>query len=106
MRLKAMAGLAALVAAGVAVARRGAVREAVRSRWQDVRPGGEASAAEPAREPWSCACGKRYLVAGRDRHRIYWLEGAPESDPLLSDRCPECERPLPAEHEAATVTQA
>jgi hypothetical protein len=43
------------------------------------------------------------LVAGRDRHRIYWLEGAAESEPLLADHCPSCDRPLPAEHEAGVA---
>ena len=100
-----MAGVAALAAAGAAAARRPEVREAVRRRVRR-NPEPETAADAPAREPWSCACGRRFLVAGRDRHRIYWLEGAPESDPLLSDRCPSCERPLPAEHEAAAAVQA
>jgi hypothetical protein len=47
---------------------------------------------QPGREPWQCACGERYLVAGRDRHRIYWLEQAPESEPLLSETCRTCDR--------------
>jgi hypothetical protein len=58
---------------------------------------------QPGREPWQCACGQRYFVAGRDRHRIYWLEKAPESEPLLSETCPTCDRALPAEHEVATA---
>jgi hypothetical protein len=48
-----------------------------------------------AREPWQCECGERYLVAGRDRHRIYWLEADPDGGPVLSGSCPTCERPLP-----------
>ena len=61
------------------------------------------SAQQPAREPWRCACGQGFLVAGRDRHRIYWIEGAAEDEPLLTDRCPSCDRPLPAEHEAGVA---
>jgi hypothetical protein len=45
---------------------------------------------------WQCACGQRFRVAGVERHRVFWVEGAPESDPVMSDRCPSCERPLPA----------
>lgn len=55
-------------------------------------PGEDAS----SRQPWQCGCGQAYLVAGQDRHQIYWLEGADESDPVLSDHCPNCDRPLPA----------
>ena len=91
-----MAGIVALAAAGVAVARR-----ARRAAGDSPAQGGE-----PARETWACACGERYLVAGLDRHRIYWPEGAAEGEPLLSDRCPACERPLPADHEAAAALQA
>jgi hypothetical protein len=56
----------------------------------------EASDGASARQPWQCECGQAYLVAGQDRHQIYWLEGADESDPVLSDTCPNCDRPLPA----------
>jgi hypothetical protein len=71
--------------AGVALARR---RPAA-------RPAQEAAPA--AREAWTCACGQAFFVAGRDRHRVYWLDGADEADPVLGDRCPSCDRPLPAE---------
>jgi hypothetical protein len=49
----------------------------------------------PAHETWSCECGQVYRVSGAGRHRIYWPEGAPESEPLLTPECVNCERPLP-----------
>jgi hypothetical protein len=103
MRLKVVAALASLLAAGVVVGRRTDLPAAWR-RLAGRRAGVTARRApQPAREPWTCACGQGFLVAGRDRHRIYWLEGAAESEPLLADRCPSCDRPLPAEHEAGVA---
>ena len=65
------------------------------------RPGGPAAVRrderEPApqpREPWRCECGQEYLVAGRDRHRIYWPAGADDGDPILAGECRECGRSL------------
>jgi len=49
-------------------------------------------AAEPER--YRCACGQEFRFTGRGRHRVYWLEGAPKDDPVLSPRCPACDRPL------------
>jgi hypothetical protein len=49
----------------------------------------------PTHETWACQCGQEYRVSGRGRHRIYWPEGASESDPLLAPVCVNCERPLP-----------
>ena len=64
------------------------------------RPGGSPAATELAAGPqtrdWSCECGQAYRVNGAGRHQVFWLEGADERDPLLDDRCPSCERPLPA----------
>lgn len=66
------------------------------------KPGGRAEAKRSSgaddsqRQPWHCECGQEYVVSGQDRHQIYWLEGADESDPVLSDNCPNCDRPLPA----------
>ena len=48
------------------------------------------------RQPWRCECGEAFLVSGQGRHQIYWLEDSDETDPLLSDRCPNCDRLLPA----------
>jgi hypothetical protein len=48
----------------------------------------------PEPETYHCACGQRFRVGGRDRHRVFWLEGAAEDDPVLSQRCPNCDRPL------------
>jgi hypothetical protein len=49
------------------------------------------------RARWRCECGQDYAVSGRDRHRVYWIAGAEEDDPVLSGRCPRCDRPLPAQ---------
>ena len=48
-----------------------------------------------ARASWRCQCGQDYVVAGQDRHRIYWLTGAGDGDPVLAGRCPNCDRALP-----------
>ena len=103
MRLKVVAALATVPAAVVIVARRTELRAAAR-RLAGRRAGGSAGGVPPpAREPWRCECGQAFLVAGRDRHRIYGLEGAAEAEPLLGDRCPRCDRPLPAEHQAGAA---
>jgi hypothetical protein len=51
---------------------------------------------DDARQSWSCDCGQAYLVSGIDRHRVYWLPDAPQSDPLLVRECvsagPSCPR--------------
>ena len=54
-----------------------------------------AAAAEQAALTWECACGQSFRISGVDRHRVYWLAGASEADPVLGDRCPNCERALP-----------
>jgi hypothetical protein len=54
-------------------------------------------------ERWQCECCQRFSVAGRDRHRIYWLEGAAQDDPVLDNRCPSCDRPLPAQSGVAAA---
>ena len=57
--------------------------------------------AEP--ETYRCACGATYRVSGVDRHRVYWREGASSSDPVLGDRCEQCDSPLPSGHDVAAV---
>jgi hypothetical protein len=52
---------------------------------------------------YRCRCGSKYRVSGTDRHRVYWAAGASESDPVLGDRCPNCDAPLPSGHEGAVV---
>jgi hypothetical protein len=86
--------LAAAAAIGVALGRR-------RRTVPPPRPAEAAPEAEPEpepapREPWTCACGQAFVVAGRDRHRVYWIAGAEEADPVLATRCPSCDRALPA----------
>lgn len=82
---RGVSAVVGLGAAGVALWRVGALR----------RPSPTSGPA--ARESWTCGCGQRFVVAGRDRHRIYWVEGAAEKDPVLSDLCPSCKSRLPAE---------
>lgn len=55
-----------------------------------------ASAADRGLEEYICDCGQAFRVVGVDRHRVYWAEGASIDEPLLSESCPNCERPLPA----------
>jgi hypothetical protein len=50
-----------------------------------------------APEPYRCDCGQAFRVAGSGRHRVYWIADAPQGDPLMADRCPACDRPLPRE---------
>lgn len=54
-------------------------------------------------ETHRCRCGTVYRVSGADRHRVYWLLDAPESDPVLGRSCVNCDAPLPAGHAAATA---
>jgi hypothetical protein len=102
MRLKAVAALASVLAAAVLVGRKFGL-SVPRPLGRGGDGGSPGGAEQPAREPWRCECGQGFLVTGRDRHRIYWLEGAAEDEPLLGDRCPSCDRPLPAEHEAGAA---
>ncbi|UGS35309.1 hypothetical protein [Capillimicrobium parvum] len=57
-----------------------------------------ARAHEPAE--WACECGQRFRFSGAGRHRVYWTEGAPAHEPVVGDRCPSCDRPLPGGREA------
>jgi hypothetical protein len=70
-------------------------------RWRRRR--GAARAAPPppasAHREWRCQCGQDYLVAGGDRHRIYWLADAEAGDPVLGEQCVRCGAHLPAERE-------
>jgi hypothetical protein len=84
------------VAAGLAAAIAAAGRRLAQRRGG----GGTGIAVE---DTYRCTCGKEYRVSGMDRHRVYWPAGAPESDPVLGDRCPNCDAPLPAGHQAAAV---
>ena len=103
MQRNAALAVVVLGAGAVALRRAGAPRDALRRLVRRAAPRPATPEQQPTREPWQCACGERYLVAGRDRHRIYWLEQAAESDPLLSDACLTCDRALPAEHEVASA---
>jgi hypothetical protein len=53
---------------------------------------------------WRCACGQEYRVAGAGRHRVFWLAGAPDSDPVLGTSCPRCGRELPSHDDQARLT--
>lgn len=83
-------GLAAAVVAALAA-------------WARRRRGDRVVEPPPARREWRCVCGQEYLVAGTDRHRIYWMAGATPGEPLLEARCVNCGAHLPAEHEGVTV---
>jgi hypothetical protein len=48
-----------------------------------------------------CDCGQLFHVSGTGRHRVYWLPNASPRDPVLSDDCPSCGRPLPHERQEA-----
>ena len=91
-------GRITFMALGLAAAAIAAVALWARRRTRD-----EASEPPPARREWRCACGQEYLVAGTDRHRIYWVAGATPGEPLLTARCVSCGEQLPTEHEGATV---
>ena len=101
-RLAALLGvLAALIGAAAAVARRR--RSAGASGPSPARPGaGDAPARTPAAEAvertYTCECGEEYRVSGEDRHRVYWRKDADLGDPVLSQACPNCDRPLPHDH--------
>ena len=56
---------------------------------------------DDGRDAWSCDCGQTYRVSGLDRHRVYWLPEARQSDPLLARECVSCGAQLPARHDAA-----
>jgi hypothetical protein len=65
-------------------------------------PGRRAGKREPApHEEYRCDCGRTFHVSGAGRHRVYRLPGASPSDPVLSPTCPECDRPLPRDPQAA-----
>jgi len=84
--LTTAAGLAAaVVAAGARLARRRTV----------------AGTGIEVQDSYTCGCGAEYRMTGVDRHRVFWPAGADESDPVLGDRCPSCDAPLPAGHETA-----
>lgn len=52
------------------------------------------SAGGSVSQEWTCECGQAFRVHGEGRHRVYWLPDAEPGDPLLDDRCPNCERQL------------
>jgi len=43
---------------------------------------------------WACACGQDFRISGAGRHRVHWLPGAPAGEPVLTGRCPACDRAL------------
>ena len=45
---------------------------------------------------WRCpSCGQTYRVAGLDRHRVFWPEGAGPREAVLDGCCVNCGQPLP-----------
>jgi hypothetical protein len=65
------------------------------------RQASDGAAAEP--ETFRCDCGQEFRVSGTGRHRVYWLAGAGEDDPVLSPQCPSCDRPLPRDSETTAA---
>jgi len=49
----------------------------------------------PGPDTWTCACGTAFRVTGAGRHQVFWPADAPEDEPVMGDRCPSCDRPLP-----------
>jgi hypothetical protein len=74
-------------AAGAALGLRRPAATAIAPRVEEPTP--------QAREPWTCTCGQAFVVAGRDRHRVYWIATASEEEPVLGNVCPSCDRELP-----------
>jgi hypothetical protein len=95
-------GLAGAAGTGVAYAlsrmnRAGAAGQRVRSLLARGSGGDERSAIEE----FTCDCGQVFRVTGSGRHRVYWVAGAAEGDPVLGHECPNCERPLPRDQDVA-----
>jgi hypothetical protein len=84
---------AAASAAGLAGAAGAAAWRLVKRRRTTERP-------QAALSVWTCECGQELRVVGEDRHRVYWLPDAPDSEPLLDRACPSCGRDLPDRHVA------
>jgi hypothetical protein len=92
--------LAVAIALGAAVAAAGARlagHKSAGSLPRLRRETGDRSAAST----YTCRCGTRYRVSGTDRHRVYWPADAPENEPVLGDRCVECDAGLPSGPAAA-----
>jgi hypothetical protein len=70
-------------------------------RMKRPRPAGSLAAPEP--ETYRCDCGQSFRVSGAGRHRVYWLADAAEDDPVLSQSCPACDRPLRRETDVAAA---
>jgi hypothetical protein len=81
--------------AGATVAAAGATYAVTRRRSAGHEPDRDAAPAAAQPEFWSCSCGARFRVAGAGRHRVLWVADAPEDEPVLGDRCPSCDQPLP-----------
>ena len=62
------------------------------------------SSAQP--QSYTCSCGARYRTSGTGRHRVYWPADAPEDQPVLGERVPECGAALPAEPAAPRPERA
>jgi hypothetical protein len=52
---------------------------------------------------YRCECGQLFHVSGTGRHRIHWLPDASPRDPVLSDSCPSCGRPVPRDRQEAAA---
>ena len=55
-------------------------------------------------QTYTCACGAGFRVVGADRHRVYWTMGASNDEPVLGDRCTNCDAPLPGGRETSVAS--
>jgi hypothetical protein len=76
----------------------GKIRERVTGLVDRAR--GDDHAGASAVDTFTCECGQAFRITGRDRHRVLWPEGAGRDEPVLSGRCPACDRPLPGANAA------
>ena len=93
---------AGLLAVAAALA---AALAAVGTRLAPVRRArAQANEHEQRPEPtYTCRCGATYRVSGSDRHRVYWPADAPGDEPVMGDRCLECDAPLAAGRATASA---
>jgi hypothetical protein len=92
----------AAVVVTVVAAAGGAVAFAAARR---ARSGSGAAEQGAEAESWTCTCGTAFRVVGSGRHQVLWLADAPEDEPVLGDRCPSCDAPLPGADGSPAATE-
>lgn len=94
--------LAVVIALAAAIAAAGA-RLAGRTSASTLPRLGRRTGDRSTQETYTCRCGTTYRVSGTDRHRVYWPADAPDSAPVLGDRCVECDAGFPGGRAAPRV---